>query len=181
LDDVLDVPVEILERAPQAEAHEDRQGGAPEAVARRVVAAVGGLVAVEVLGRDRRSPEDVLVAVVPPVEDAAGDRVVEGLGALGLAVLVEEADVRELDLAPEGLVLHGLGEAVAQDLDRLFDAAVVHLDPVLRRGAYALPVALLEATLGEGARLAKQAVVLVEAVADRASDVVGEGHGSDED
>ena len=65
-------------------------------------------------------------------------------------------------------------EALAEERHRLLDAPVVHLDARLRRLPAAGPVAPLEPLLGLGARLAKEAVVLVEAVAHRSRDVGGE-------
>ena len=79
-----DLQIEVGDRAPER---------VPQVVRLGVVAAIGGLHALEVLRRRRRAREDVVVAVVPAIEDAARDGVEERLRALGLIVIVEQADV----------------------------------------------------------------------------------------
>ena len=182
---------EVGERAREAEARDDlaerrrevardgiplRQYRTAPRVAGRVPDAVGRLGAEEVLGRYGRAHEDVLVPVVSPVQDAARDRVEEGLGALGLPVVVEQRDVRVLDRGPERLVARGIGVTLAERDGRLDDALVVHRDACRRGRAGGGPVCALEAPLGGDARLAKQAVVPVEAGEDGPGDVGGEGH-----
>src|SRR6185295_17566773 len=110
----------------------------------RVVAAVGRLLALEMLGRDRRAPEDELVAVVAPVQNLARDRVEEGLGQLRLPVLVQQGDIRELDRGPQRLVGLGLGKARENAVDALLYASVVHRDALARENAHFRPVSLLE-------------------------------------
>src|SRR5918999_2640631 len=126
--------------------------------------------ALEVLGGHRRAPEDELVVVIAAMEHRAGDRVVEGLGALGLLVLVQQGDVGDLDRRPQRLVGLGLGVAVEQRAHRLLDAGVVHLDAPARERLHLVPRgALVQAPRLEGC-LAEQAIVPVEALEDRARD-----------
>ena len=108
------------------------------------------------------------------MQHLAGDRVVEGLGALGLPVLVQQGDVGELDAGPQRLVALGLGKAVAQLGDRLLDALVVHLDALARERPQLRPGGALEQAAGLDRRVAEQAVVAVEARQDRARDLGGE-------
>ena len=139
----------------------------------RVVGAVGGLLAFQVFGGDRGAPEDEFVAVVAPVQHRAGHRVVEGLGALGLAVLVQQRDVGQLDRRPEGLVDLGLGKAVENAAHRLFDPRVVHLDALASQQARGHPIPGLEVPLGLARGVAEQPVMPVEAGEDRARDLRG--------
>ena len=152
---------------------EDRLERAPQAVAQRVVAAVGRVVALEVLGGHRRAPEDELVAVVAPVQHLAGDRVVEGLGALGLPVLVQQRDVGELDRRPQRLVGLGLGKAVDERAHGLLDARVVHLDARARERLDLAPRGALVEPPRLDRRLAEQPIVAVEALEDGARDARG--------
>ena len=144
-----------------------------QAALQRVVGAVGGFLAFQVFGRDRGAPEDEFVAVVAPVQHRAGHRVVEGLGALGLAVLVQQRDVGQLDRRPEGLVDLGLGKAVEDPAHRLLDPRVVHLDALAREQARGHPVPGLEVPLRLARGVAEQPVVPVEAGEDRARDLRG--------
>src|SRR6185295_5054566 len=95
----------------------------------------------------------------------------ERLGALGLLVVVQQADVGELDRRPQGFVLRGLREILEELLDRLLHAAVVHLDTLARELAPLAPRGLLEQCLRGLRGLAEQAVVLVETGEDAARDV----------
>jgi hypothetical protein len=165
-----DVALEILERAVDLERLERAAERRPEVVPFRVVAEVGRLVAVEVLGRDRGTLEDVLVPVIAAVEDATDDGVEEGLRALRLLVLVEERDERPLQRLPLLLVTR-LRELLLQDLDGLEHARVVHVDAGAARLVHHRPVAALPALLRSGARLAKEAVMPVESVDDRLRDL----------
>ncbi len=144
-----------------------------QALSQRVVAAVRRLVALQVLGGHRRAPEDELVAVVAPVQHRAGDRVVEGLGALGLPVLVQQRYVGELDRRPQRLVALGLGKARPHLVHCLQHALVVHLDALAREDSQRGPVGALEERLRARRGLAEQAVVPVEAGEDRARDLRG--------
>ena len=170
--DACQVAPQILERIGEPEVARDRaqhraQAGPSLA---RVIAAVGRFVALEVLGRDRRPPENELVAVVAPVQHLAGHRVEEGLGEFRLAVLVEQGDVGELDRRPERLVGFGLRKPREQALHAFLHAAVVHRHALARQLEHRGPVRLLEQRLRADRGLAKEAIVAVEPREDRARD-----------
>ncbi len=173
--DVAQVARTVLPWIFQVEASGDRPQGLPEAVLQGVIGAIRRRLALEVLGRDRRPPEDELVVIVAPVQHLAGHRVIEGLGALGLLVLVQQPDVRELDRRPERLVHLGLGIAVEQGPDRLLDAPVVHQDALAGERAHLRPGGALEERLRLGGGLPEERVVLVEAGQDGASHLLREG------
>ena len=143
----------------------------------RVVRAVGrqrrGLVVLEVLGRDGGAHEDEVVVEVAAVQDLGRHRVEERLGALGLVVVDEQADVVELDLLPDLHRQRRRLELVLQPLGRLGDAPLVVGDALRLRLLLAVPVGRLEARLRLRARLAEQPVVAVEAVEHRPRDVEG--------
>ena len=171
------VAPQILERVGEPEFARDalERGAQPRSIGASsgVVAAVGGLVSFQVLGRDRWPPEDELVAVVAPVQHLAGDRVVEGLGALGLAVLVQQRNVRQLDGRPDCLVKLRFRETVEDAAHRFLDTGVVHLDSIPRERAQRRPVRRLEVALGLARGVAEKAVMLVEAGEDRARHLRG--------
>ena len=97
------------------------------------------------------------------MQDLGGDRVEEGLGELGLAVVDQHADELQLDLLP-GAVVEGVGvELVVQALHGLVDAVVVELHTLAHRVELLLPQRGLVEFLGAARGLAKDAVVLVEA------------------
>src|SRR5262249_18234824 len=125
----------------------------------------------EMLGGHARAPEDEFVAVMAPVQHLAGDRVVEGLGAFGLLVVVEQAEVRELDRRPELLAL-GLRKALAHRLDGFLDALVVHQDARAREPRDFAPRGALVQAPGVDRRLAKEPVVPVETGEDGARDLL---------
>lgn len=157
----------------------DALEAAAQALARAgVVGAVGRLggrlLVLDVLRRDGRPQEDEIVVEVRAVQDARAHRVEEGLGALGLVMVGQQADEVQLDLAPD-FVVDVLGVVlVFQDDRRLAHTLVVVGDAVALQLLQALPVAGLEQRLGPHAHLAEQAVVLVEAVEHRAGDVEGD-------
>src|SRR6185503_4083403 len=166
--DAAQVALAVLPRVLQVEAAGDGAQRAAQTLAQRVIAAEGRRLALEVLGRHRRAPEDELVVVVAPVQHLAGDRVVEGLGALGLGVLVQQADVGQLDRRPQRFVARRVREGGEEVVYRLLHAQVVHLDATAREAAHFGPVGALIERLRPLRRFAEQAVVLVEARADRA-------------
>ena len=139
----------------------------------RVVAAVRRRVGLEVLGRRGRAEEDEVVVEVGAVHDPAEDRVEEGLGQFRLLVLVEQADVDQLDLLPRGVVDRLGVELRVELLDDLADTVVVELDAVLDQPVDAVPVGLLEELLGVARTGAEDPVVLVEAAHDLAGDAAG--------
>src|SRR5687767_1763706 len=170
-DHVAQVALGVFPAVLQIEAGADLPQRGAQSALERVEAAVARRLALEVLGGDRRPPEDEIVVVVAPVQDLAGDRVVEGFGAFRLPVLVQQTDVGELDARPQGLVALGLGEAAAQLGDCLLDALVVHLNALARERLQRRPCGLLvePARLDRG--LSKQPVMAVEALEDRARDL----------
>ena len=95
------VAVQVAERIAQAEVAQDARDGRTQALLRRIVAAVGRRIGVDVLGRQRRAHEQEIVVIVAAVQDPAAHRVEEALRKLGLAVLGQQADVVQLDLLPD--------------------------------------------------------------------------------
>ncbi len=177
VEQVADVAVQVGERAVPAEVQKDLPQRRLHAVAQRVVAAVGGRIRFDVIGRDGRPEEDEVVVEIGAVHDPAEHRVEEGLRQFRLLVLGEQADVVQLGMAP-GQVVHRLGaELAAQPFDRLGHALVVELDALLDRVLLSQPGAGLEPPLALLAGLAVQPVVLVEPVQDRLGDGLGDGAG----
>jgi len=105
------------------------------------------------------------------VKHLAGDGVVERLGAFGLAMLVEQGNVGELDLGPQRLVALGFRKAGEELVDRFLDAAVVHEDALAGKAAHLAPGGALIKRLGAARRLAEQPVVAIEAGEDRPRDL----------
>src|SRR5688500_5861513 len=171
---VAQVALRVLPTVLQLERRGNLAQGRAQTAVQGIEAPVARRLALEVLGGDRRAPEDVIVVVIAPVQNLAGDRVVERLGALGLAVFVQQADVGELDASPQRLVALGFGETAAQLGHRLLDALVVHLDALARERLQLGPGGALEQARRLDRGLAKQAVVAVEARQDRARDLRGE-------
>src|SRR5258707_2893640 len=169
--DVAQVAPRVLPAVLEIEALRDVAQRLPQAIDQGVIAGIRRRVAFEVLGGDRRAPEDELIVVMAPVQHRARDRVVEGLGALGLLVLVQQADVGQLDRRPERLVAR-LREALEQLADPLFHALVVHLDAVSREAAHFEPCRALEQRLRLYRSFAEQAVMPVEAIEDAAREVL---------
>ena len=166
----VDVAVEILEAALPVEVLDDAPDGGTQAAVARVVARIHRRVGLDVFGGDRRAREQVVVVEVAAVQDLGGDRVEEGLGELGLAVVDQHADELQLDLLP-GAVVEGVGvELVVQSLHRLVDAVVVELHALAHRVELLLPLRGLIELLGAARGLAKDAVVLVEALHQRLRD-----------
>ena len=174
---VAQVAAEILEAALEAQVEHDVDQRMAQAAAARVVAAVGRRVGVEVLGRDGGPHEQEAVVEVRAVQDLAGHRVEERLGALGLPVLDQHADVVQLDPRPQrvGAAAAELDRAeLALDaLGRLLDAPVVEVDPVARDMADREEVAGLEMLLRGARAIAEQRVVLVESFEQRQRDRAG--------
>jgi hypothetical protein len=171
------VAVEVLELQRELEVVDDALPGLAQVLARRVVGPVGGLagrlVVLDVLGADGRAHEDEVVVEVAAVKQLGRHRVEEGLGKLGLVMVGQQADVVQLDLLPGVHAELVDAELGAQAQHRFVDAHVVELDALALRALLAVPVGTLEALLGRGAGLAEEAVVPVEAVAQRGGDVVG--------
>jgi hypothetical protein len=170
---VLQVAPQVLERQAETEVAHDARERCPQSCAAlaRIVAAVGRLLAFEVLGGDGGAPEDELVAVVAPVQHLAGDRVEERLGELRLAMFVQQRDVGELDCRPERLVGFDLRKARQHRLHAFLHAPVVHRDARARELAHRRPVGALEQALRLARRLAEQAVMAVETGQDRPRDL----------
>jgi hypothetical protein len=84
-------------------------GGVVNTIDRR-----GGL---DVLGRYRGTDEDIPIIIILPVEEAAKDRVVEGLGELRLLVFIKQVCIVNLDPLPKQLVQLGDVEAMSQVRD----------------------------------------------------------------
>ena len=162
------VGAEVGEPALEIEVEHDVDQRAAQSLLQRVVAAVGRRIGVDVLGRDRRPDEDEAVMEIGAVEDLAGHRIEERLGAFGLLVIEQQADEMELDLLPQRVGGEGVevGEPeFSEDQLRVFvHAAVVEVDPVASDVLNREPVARLEVALGRPGALAEERVVLVEAL-----------------
>ena len=176
---VVEVALEVLPRALQVEAAHDLRQRLAQRRARRIPGAEGrlggGLVVLDVLGGHRRAHEDEVVVEVVPVQDVGGDRVEEGLGEFGLAVVGQQADVVQFDLLPDVHAERAGLESSLQPLDRFLDPQVVELDALALGTLLAVPVGALEAVLGLRAGLPEEAVVAVESFDQRAGDVEGAG------
>ena len=165
-----EVSLDVHERAGKPHVHDHLAQRGRHARLRRIVGAVAGRLAVEVVGRDRGAHEDEVVVEVGAVQQLGADRVEEGLGELGLAVLRQQRDVVPLDLLPVAGGELGRAELGADALDRLAHAVVVEGDPLARELADRVPVGGLETGLGLLRVVAEQRVVAIEAVADRLGD-----------
>ena len=104
------------------------------------------------------------------MQQLRADRVEEGLGELGLAVLGQQRDVVALDLRPVARGELAAIEAGLDPLDRLAHAGVVEVDPLAREVADRVPVGGLVARLRLLRVVAEQRVVAVEAGEDRLGD-----------
>ena len=92
---------QVLERQRQPEVGHHADQAFLQAVGHRVIDPVRRQAAVQVVGGHRRAHEQEIVVEVVAVQDAARHRVEEGLGALGLAVVRQQADEFLLHLLPE--------------------------------------------------------------------------------
>ena len=175
-DEMPQVAWQVLERHTEPGVRDDRSERATESLRRRVVTAIRRTLPVDELRRDRRAPEDVLIAVVGPLEDAARDRVEERLGQLGPTMIVQEFDVGALDLRPDRFVVACTREPRRDGRDGLPHPRVVQVDARALRRPHRGPVCALEPLMGLGAHLAEDAVVPIEALEDRPGDVAGQFH-----
>ena len=171
---VVDIAAEIGEGPLPAEVEQDLAHRAAQAVVLvRVIAAIGWVaVGFQILGRDGRADEDEIVVEIGPVQDLGGHRVEKGFGQFRLLVVEQQADVEQLDLLPGRILDFFDGEFTVQAFDALIDPVVVEADALAHRLLAALPVGLLEAVAGLAAALAKQRVMLVEALNQRQRDLV---------
>ncbi len=174
---IAQVPAKILEAALEAQVEDDVDERMPKAASARIVAAVGRRVGVEILGRDGGPHEQEAIVEVRAMQELAGHRVEEGLGALRLPVLDQHADVVQLDPRPQrvGAVAGEIERAeLAIDAFRgLFDPPVVEVDPVARDMADREEVAGLEMLLRGAGTVTEQRVVLVESLDQRERDRAG--------
>jgi hypothetical protein len=145
-----------------------------QAALRRVVAAVGRRVRLDVLGRHRRPGEDVVVVEVGPVQDLRADRVEEGLGEFGLLVVDQAADVEQLELAARWRRRAKRRRSWPQQLGGLADPLVVGTDAPANGGMDALPVSRLEEQFGLLTVGPDQLIVPVEAIDHRLGNALGE-------
>ena len=181
---VADVTAQVFKWCVELEVVHDAFEAGAQAIARAgVVGAVrrfgGRLLVLDVFRRDGRPHEDEIVVEVRAVQDARAHRVEEGLGQFRLVMVGQQADVVQLDLAPD-FVVDVLGVVfVFQDDRRFAHALVVVGDPVALQLLHGRPVPVLERHLGLDAHLAEQAVVLVEPVEHRAGDVEGNLRGQE--
>ena len=172
--DVVDIARQIFEWALPVEILDDAPDRAPQAVVLRVVARIDGRKGVDVLGRDRRPRENVVVVEVGPMQDLAAHRVEEGLGELRLLMIDQQADVLQLDLLPGGIV-EGVGIKFGMQAgDGFLDTVVVELDAVANGVELSLPVTGLVEFLGAPAGFTKDPVVLVEALDQCLRDRLGD-------
>ena len=97
---------------------------------RRVVDAVGRrrLFGLDVLGGHRRPHEDEVVVEIGAVQDLAEHRIEKGFGQLGLLVVGQQADVMQLDFAPDFVGQFALMVFVFQDLHAFLHPRVVERD-----------------------------------------------------
>ena len=162
---VVHIAFEVGKGTLPAEILHDLADGAAQAVFVDVIAAIDRIgIAFQVLGRDGRADEDEIVVKVGAMQDLGCHRIEEGFGEFRLLVVEQEPDVEQLDLLPGGIVeIFGI-ELVAQARHALIDAVVVKADPFLDGLVHAQPVTVFETRLGLAAGLAKQGVVLVEAL-----------------
>ena len=162
---VIDVAFLVGERTRPSKVADDLANGAAQAVVVYVIAAVSGLaVGFEVFRGDGRADEDEVVAEIVTVQDLRCDRIEKSLSQLGLFVVKQQADVKQLDLLP-GSIVDGFDfEFVAQALDAFIDAVVIETDAFADCGMDPRPIAVFEAILGLPAGLPEQGVVLVEAL-----------------
>ncbi len=172
-----DVAPHVPEGALEASILEDAGDDAGKAVARRVIGPEDRNLGLQMLGGDQRPDEDVAVVVVVTVEEAAEDRVVEGLRQLRLVELGQQTQVFDLDPPPEAVARIAQMELAPQQGDRLTDALVVEADAIARGGLNGGPVGLLETPLGIQGDLAEETVVALEAFEDGFGDEFGFGPG----
>ena len=104
------------------------------------------------------------------MQDLARHGVEECLLAFRLLVVDQQPDVIALDLLPARLVDPVAAEFALQPRDRLHDATIVEVDPILRRVRNRQPVAGLEVAFGRASAIAEQRVVVVEALKGRLRD-----------
>ncbi len=175
--DIDEVAAEIGEAHLELEVEDDVHQRVAQPVLQRVVAAIGRRIRFDVLGGHGGPHEDEAVVEVGAVQDLAGDRVEECLGALRLLVVDEHADVVQLDALPECIgaaaLEPGRAELVPDALDRLEHAAVVVVDAVARQVAQRQKIAGFEMAFGRARAVAKQCVMAIEALAQRLGDRVG--------
>ena len=176
---VADISGQVFKLTLQLEVFHDAQHGVEQIFTRRIVRPVGrtglGLFVLDVFGADRRAHKDEIVVKVRAVQDAAGDRVKEGLGQFGLVVVDQQTNVVELDLVPHVHRKAAGLEFLFQSLRAFLDAQVIELDPLTLGTLLTVPVGCFEAVFGARGFGTEQAVVPVEPVHHRLRDVVGLG------
>lgn len=159
----------IIERHAQAIVLHDGAEGFLQVLGAGVVGAVRGLYIVanlDVFGADGRAQENEIVVVIVPQQDGSHHRVEEGFGQLGLEMIHQHADIKQLGLAPN---LHR--HAADLKLLRQFVFALLHAQ-IVKRDALTLPLLLavpilrLEAVLGLGRFGAKELVVPIKPLHD---------------
>ena len=174
-----DIAGQVFKLTLQLEVVHNREHGLKQVLARGVIRPVGRarrrLLVLDVFGTHRRANEDEIVVEVRAVQDAAGDRVEEGLSQFGLVMIDQQADVVEFDLVPH---VHGQVaglELLFQPHRAFLDAQVIELDPFTLGPLLAMPVGCFETVLGTRRLGAKQAVMSVKTVHHRFRDVIGLG------
>ncbi len=139
-----------------------------------VVAAVRRWIRVHVVGRHPGPHEDELVAEIFPLQQLGADRIEEGLGALGLAVVGKQGHVLLLDGLPQGIALRvrqrSQVEFALDARDRFEHTLVVEVDALAGTRAHRLKVAVFVKRLGLLGDVAEQAIVPIEALEDRIGD-----------
>jgi hypothetical protein len=172
--DVINVPVEILERPLPVEVDDDLPDCPAQAVLHRVVAPVGRRVGLDVLRRHRRPGKDVVVVEIRTVQDLRAHRVEEGLGEFRLLVVDQSSDIEQFELLPGGIVERSGAEVGTQQIGGLADAVIVGTNPFANGIMDALPVGTFEQQLGLLAVATDQSIVPVEAIDHRLGDTLGE-------
>ena len=160
---------QVLERQRQPEVGHHADQAFLQAVGHRVIDPVGRHAAVQVVGGHGWAHEQEIVVEVVAVQDAAGHRVEEGLGALGLAVVRQQADEFLLHLLPErGLRIVQRGGLAVRAASAVRGGFAVGRVRAVRPAA---PPAAAQRAFERGA-FAHAHVVVLDALARQALDAV---------
>src|SRR5690606_39113327 len=123
---------------------------------------VGLAGALKMLGVERGPREDIVVAIVAPVQHAAGHRIVKGLGAFVLPLFQQQGNVAQFDHRPQAVVAARCRVERVQPLYRFVHPPVVALDALRLVQPAGGPVGALEMQFGIRAALPETAVVQVK-------------------
>jgi hypothetical protein len=107
------------------------------------------------------------------MEQAAKNGIVEGLGKLGLRMVLNQLDIFTFDVEPEGTVEPVQIEQPVQIPDRVFDSNIVKLDTFARCISFGLPVGIFETLAGAFGNFAKYGKMPVKTLEYGLRDVPG--------